>query len=343
MCDVVISLTSYAYISAQPKHRERAALFRQCELTIFRVLFADMHRLQALHNKTQDVANGELPFNPTNVLLQHADLRALFDAHGLEGVPYNNINLYRNAFIHRSYCTMKNADFEAGNERCPENCLPLQEMSYERLEFLGDAILGMVVARYLYERYPDQNEGFLSKMRTKIVNGKMLGHLGQVIRFDKYALLSKQIEDSQGRSNYKIMEDMFEAFIGALYMDFQGEADEQAMPARIQALAPLTGAGYHIAEAWIVSIMEKYLDFADLVQSRTNYKDMLSRWMQNTFQDAPRFFEVSVDVRQGKKTFTYCVKDRAGAVLGTANGASKKDAENNAARSALSYYGQSTD
>ena len=302
-----------------------------------------MHRLQALHNKTQSVTTTELPYNPNNVILQDDDLCRIFENHGLAGIKYNNINLYRNAFIHRSYCTMKNADFETGNERCPPDCIPLQEMSYERLEFLGDAILGCVVARYLYERYPDQNEGFLSMMRTKIVNGKMLGHLAKQMGIPKFAILSKQIEESNGRNNYKIMEDIFEAFIGAIYMDFQGANDEQTMPKHLCSVFPLSGAGYHIAEQWIVSIMEKYLDFVELIQARTNYKDMLSRWMQHTFQDAPRFFEVSVESRNNKNVFTYCVKDRANAVLGTAKGDSKKDAENNAAKVALAYYGQYVD
>lgn len=296
------------------------------------------NRLQSLHNKTQTVADGELPYNPSNVLLQPEDLRKLFDENGLEGVKFHNINLYRNAFVHRSYCTMKNDDFESGNERCPSGCLPLQEMSYERLEFLGDSILGMVVARYMYERYPDQAEGFLSRMRTKVVNGKMLGSLSDKIGFPKYVIISKQIEESQGRDNYKIMEDCFEAFIGALYMDFQTPDDDISMP-RSLSIFPLSGAGYFIAEQWIVYIMEKYLDFAELIQTKTNYKDMLVRYMQHTFQDSPRFFEVNVVIRNGTKHFTYCVKDRGGAVLGTATMPSKKEAENMAARCALDYYG----
>ena len=173
-----------------------------------------------LHNKTQEVQETELPYNPNNCLIQAEDIRKLFDEHGLEGMPMHNINLYRNAFVHRSYCTMKNDDFESGNERCPSDCLPLQEMSYERLEFIGDSILGMVCATYLYERYPDQAEGFLSKLRTKLVNGKMLGYLSDKIGFPKYVLISKQVEEVHGRSNYKIMEDVFEAFIGAIYMDY---------------------------------------------------------------------------------------------------------------------------
>jgi ribonuclease-3 len=293
------------------------------------------NRLQSLHNKTQVFSQDELPYNQMNVLLQHDDLCNFFNKYGLEDVKYNNINLYRNAFVHRSYCTMKKDDFDSGNERCPPGCLPLQEMSYERLEFLGDSILGMIVSRYIYERYPDQPEGFLSRLRTKIVNGKMLGDLAQRIGFPKFVLLSKQIEESQGRENYKIMEDVFEAFIGAIYMDFQNPEDI--------VNNNLTGSGYYIVERWIITIMENLLDFADLIQTKTNFKDMLVRYMQHTFQDAPTFFEISIENKHNKKEFTYCVKNRAGAVLGTSTGASKKEAENNAAQAALVFYGQSVE
>lgn len=280
----------------------------------------------------------ELPYNKANILLQADDLRALFDANGLEGVQFHNINLYRNAFVHRSYCTMKNDDFDTGNERCPEDCLPLQEMSYERLEFLGDAILGMVVARYLYERFPDQTEGFLSKLRTKIVNGKMLGFLSEKVGFPKYVILSKQIEESQGRTNYKIMEDVFEAFLGAIYMDFQTPQDDVRLPSGMP-VDPLSGAGYHVVEQWITHIIETHIDFPDLIQTKNNFKDMLVRHMQHHTQDAPRFFEVNVVVRGNAKQFTYCVKDRTGTILGTATAASKKEAENMAAKAALEYFG----
>ncbi len=301
-----------------------------------------MNRLNALHNKTQDVPDQELPFNPKNQLIQSEHIRKMFDDHGLEGVTFHNVNLYRNAFVHRSYCTMKNTDFDAGNERCPENCIPLQEMSYERLEFLGDAILGMVVARYLYDRYADQAEGFLSKMRTKIVNGRMLGFLATKVGFPPFAIISKQVEEVSGRQNYKIMEDIFEAFIGAIYMDFQDDTrDVVSMPAALSGMIPMSGAGYHVAEAWIINILEKYLDFSELVQSRTNYKDMLVHYMKHACQDAPRFFEVDVTMRNNVKTFTYCVKDKAGMVIGKAEGTTKKDAENKAALVAFrDHYGQ---
>lgn len=301
-----------------------------------------MNRLNVIHNKTQSVPDGELPYNPHNVLLQEADLHELLERHGLGGVVPHSINLYRNAFVHRSYCTMKNHDFDTGNARCPEGCLPLQEMSYERLEFLGDAILGYVVAHYLMVRFPDQDEGFLSRLRTKIVNGKMLGHLAELVGFPRFVIMSKQIEEISGRKNYKIMEDVFEAFIGAIMMDFQNDdLDAVTLPSGLAGVdPPFQGAGYYVAQAWIINILEQYLDFSELIQSKTNYKDMLVRYMQHTFQDAPKFFEVSIDTKGNHKVFTYCVKNRTGAVLGTAQGNSKKDAENNAALAALQYYGQ---
>ena len=190
---------------------------------------------------------------------------------------------------------------------------------YERLEFLGDSILGMIVAAYLYERFPDQPEGFLSKLRTKLVNGKMLGYLSEKIGFPKYAIISKQVEDANGRNNYKIMEDIFEAFIGALYLDFDTE-------------------GYNISKKWIIYIIENYVDLAEIILSRSNYKDMLVSYMQHHLQDQPKFYEINIVTRENNKIFTYCIKDKNNTVIATAKGSTKKDAENNVALEALKHY-----
>jgi ribonuclease-3 len=299
-----------------------------------------MKKIESIHNKTKDVGDTELPYNNKNLILQESDLRNLFDSNGLNGIKFNNINLYRNAFIHKSYCTMKNTDFATSNVKCPSDCIPLQDMSYERLEFLGDSILGFVVANYLYMRFPDQNEGFLSKIRTRIVNGKMLGFLAEKIGFNKFAIISKQVEEANGRNNYKIMEDIFEAFIGALYIDFQTIDDIVTLPTKIK-LEPLTGAGYFIAEQWIIYIIENYLDISDLILQKTNYKDMLISYMQQTFQFTPKFNEINItNTKDNNKIFNYCVRDRTNTIIATAQGSSKKDAENNVSKEALIYYGQ---
>ena len=297
-----------------------------------------MKKIEGIHNKTREIEAENLPYNNKNVLLMEQDLTDVFCKNGLENIVYKNINLYRTAFVHKSYCTMKNLDFDKSNANCPPDCLPLQDMSYERLEFLGDSLLGMIVANYLYDRFPDQNEGFLSKIRTKIVNGKMLGFLSEKVGFSKYAIISKQVEEAGGRKNFKIMEDIFEAFIGALFLDFQTEKDEVNLPDHIK-ITPYTGSGYFIVESWIIYIIENYIDFCDLIRVKNNYKDMLVSYMQHHLQDSPKFYEINIISKDNNRMFTYCVKDRNNTVLATATGNTKKDAENNVAKEALGHYG----
>ena len=278
-----------------------------------------MKKLVNIHNKTKEITEALSPFNNTNIILNENDLNNFFNNHNID-YPFKNINLFRNAFVHKSYCCMKNSNFTTSNISCPVDCLPLQEMPYERLEFLGDSILGYVIAKYMYIRYPDQSEGFLSKMRTKIVNGKMLGFLAEKVGFIKFAIISKQIEDINGRDNYKIMEDIFEAFIGALFMDSND---------------------INVVEKWIINIIEKYVDFVQLIIKNTNYKDALISYMQNRYQDMPRFLESNVSHNNmSQKVFTYIVKDRNNNILGSSTGSNKKDAENNCALEALKYYGE---
>lgn len=298
-----------------------------------------MKKIESIHNKTKELTDEELPFNPKNLLLKEEDLKEFFNNNGLNGVQYNNLNLYRNAFIHKSYCSMKNTDFVSSNSKCPLNCIPLQDVSYERLEFLGDAILNLIVANYLYMRFPEENEGFLSKIRTRIVNGKMLGSLAEKIGFNKFAIISKQVEDANGRSNYKIMEDIFEAFIGAIYIDFQTTNDNVILPKHLPVLA-LSGSGYHIAELWIISIIETHIDFSELILQKTNYKDMLVNYTQQTYQFTPKYYELNIITKDNTKIFNYCIKDRSGTSIATATGFSKKEAENNVSKEALKYYGQ---
>lgn len=277
-----------------------------------------MLRINSLHNKTKEIDINDMPYNNKNYLLKNEDLINIFKNHGLENIKINNINLFRTAFVHQSYCTMKNLDFKNSNSKCPEDCLPLQDMSYERLEFLGDSILEMIVTSYLFERYPDQNEGFLSKLRTKIVNGKMLGFLANKLELNKYAIISKQVEESNGRNNYKIMEDIFEALLGALFIDNDNN--------------------YDIAYNFVIYILENYLDFSDLITTKNNYKDILIYYMQHHLQDVPKFLEIDITTKDSSKIFTYCIKNKNNTVIAKSTGNSKKEAENNTAFEALKHY-----
>jgi ribonuclease-3 len=296
-----------------------------------------MKRIENIHNKTMEIGIENQPYNNKNILLQREDLDNLLNNNGLKDLEVKNINLYRVAFVHKSYCTMKNADFDKSNANCPTDCLPLQDMSYERLEFLGDSLLGMIVTNYLYLRFPDQNEGFLSKIRTKIVNGRMLGYLSEKVGLPKFAIISKQVEESGGRNNYKIMEDLFEAFLGALYLDFQTDTDIVSLPPNIR-ITPSSGAGYYIVESWIIYIIENYIDFCELIRIKNNYKDMLVSHMLHYLQDVPQFKELNITTKDNMRIFNYCIKDKNGSIIATSTGNTKKEAENNVSKEALLYY-----
>lgn len=116
---------------------------------------------------------------------------------------FNNQNLLRQAFIHRSYLN------EAKNK----------ELSNERLEFLGDSILSFVVSQYLYNTYPNFEEGILTNLRAQLVNTKSLAQTAQQLDLGAMLVLSKGEEESKGRQNQTILANSLEAFIGALFLD----------------------------------------------------------------------------------------------------------------------------
>ncbi len=116
---------------------------------------------------------------------------------------FKNKNLQRLAFIHRSFL----------------NEAKTKEFSNERLEFLGDSILSFVVSKYLYTTYPNFEEGILTNLRSKLVNTRSLGETAKELGFGKLLILSKGEEESKGRENETILANVFESFIGALFLD----------------------------------------------------------------------------------------------------------------------------
>lgn len=116
---------------------------------------------------------------------------------------FKNQNLFKQAFTHRSFLN--------------ETKQKLQ--SNERLEFLGDSILSFLVSEYLYAAYPQANEGTLTNLRSTLVNTKSLSKLARELNFGSYLILSKGEEEAKGNENKALLENSFEAFIGALFLD----------------------------------------------------------------------------------------------------------------------------
>jgi ribonuclease-3 len=261
-----------------------------------------------------------MPYNPGNVLLSEEDVKKLLSDNDVKE-NINDISQYRMAFVHKSYCTRRNDNFISGNTHCPSNCLALQECSNERLEFLGDSVLNLIVAHYLYERFPDSEEGFLTKIRTRLVNGTMLANLSHKIGLDRYIMISKQIDENGGRTNQKILEDTFEAFLGAIFLDFGSR-------------------GFEVCYEFIVNVIENHVDFSELINMNNNFKDMLLKYFQHTYNYLPKFYELNLETNGNTKIYTICVKNKDNVMVSTGTGTNKKRAENDAAKNALIYYGQ---
>jgi ribonuclease-3 len=149
-----------------------------------------------------------------------------------------NISIYKLAFSHKS----------SQNEKS------LLSQNNERLEYLGDAVLGTIVAEYLFKKYPDSNEGFLTKMRSKIVKRKTLNRIG-----DKMELDGVLQEFNNTRLSRSMLGNAVEALVGAIYLD----------------------AGYSFTHKYIVEkILRRYLDIHELENYDDNYKSQLLEWCQ---------------------------------------------------------------
>jgi len=275
------------------------------------------------------------PWNPRNKIIDDASIIAILKKYGVTQAPPNP-DLFRQACVHKSYVDRTEQWAEEGEEQIlaerPSNCLPLQEADNEECEFAGDSLLGCVVALYLYERYAGKGEGFLTRLRTRIVNNKMLGTLAKKMGFEPWIIVSRHVEEvcAGGRSNLRLLGSMFEAWIYALYKNY-GLSNP--------------GDGFIIVKTFIVSIMQKHVNFVELITDDNNFKDQLLRYFQATFHQPPRYKEVEVVGPPHDRTFTMGVIDpnNDAKVVAKATARNKKVAEQEASRLALVALGQLED
>ena len=274
-------------------------------------------------------------FNPWNSeahLISQEDVEKILHDHNIN-IKIKNLKLYQQAFIHKSYitkCLKLAQEYQNTITEKPSNCLNLQKASYERLEYLGDAILSATIASYLFERFPEEDEGFLTRMRTKLVNGEMLGSLGQKMKLDQHLVISQQVlEKNDHKISYKLVEDIFEAFIGSLFLDFN--EDELEHP----VLEFYSGLGFQICQTYIINVIEKYVDFSDLIMNDYNYKDKLMKYFQQNNKEILKYKEIVVEGPSNNRTYTVCVMRGDESILAYGKGASKKKAEQCASKNAL--------
>ena len=118
------------------------------------------------------------PYNFNNTEITSDDVLNILKNLNIQNYTIHNLSLFQRAFVHTSYCHMK--DYKEYTR--PDNCLPLYDQSYETLEFLGDSFLGCIITKYLYNRFVllhNQNEGFLTKLKIRFVCGEQLAFLSK--------------------------------------------------------------------------------------------------------------------------------------------------------------------
>jgi len=213
----------------------------------------------------------------------------------LVGIKINDISEYRKAFTHKS--AMKKYNLKD---------------SFENLEFIGDAILSFIVTRFLYEKFSDKQEGFLTKSRIKLVRGGTLAVIGEKLQLHKWILMDDKAMTNGWNHNPKVLEDVFEALIGAIYIDL----------------------GLVYARKFVLGVFndKNIIDIDLLLAIDDNFKDKLIKQLKIQ-QITPVFNMVNRD-HTGLFTVQVIINNY---IYGVGQAMNKKQAEQNASLHTLRY------
>lgn len=215
----------------------------------------------------------------------------------ISGITFKNKELLRRAFTHRSYLN-ENRNLESSHN--------------ERLEFLGDAVLELIVTEYLFEKYPDNNEGDLTAYRASLVNAITLSEAAQKIQVNDFLLLSKGESKDTGKARQYILANTMEAIIGAIYLDQGYDASKYFISKNI----------FHLIDKIIEE--KSWIDAKSKFQEKAQEKESLTPLYKTIKEEGPdhdKRFTVGV----------YLDKE----LIASGEGQSKQEAEQVAARKAL--------
>jgi ribonuclease-3 len=210
--------------------------------------------------------------------------------------PINSLRLFKIALTHRSAIDFSDKSTFVSNER---------------LEFLGDAVLDLAVAEYLYTSYPELDEGALTKLRSLVVNAKTLAGYARAIHIGNMLIISESAAAMGVRNSDTTLSDALEALIGAIYLD----------------------GGYEHAKTFVHAHILSRTNFDQLLSTEQNYKSVLLEYAQAQRIPLPVYMITSEEGPSHNKIFTVAVK-LGEEIMGQGTGRSKKEAEQSAAREA---------
>ena len=220
------------------------------------------------------------------------------------GYKFSNRELLKNALTHSSY---------SNEEKAKGHNIP----SNERMEFLGDAVLSIIVSTHLFSELSNEREGELSKIRSAVVCEKALASYAAEIELGKYLLLGHGEEINSGRERPSILSDAYEALLAAIYLD----------------------SGIDEVEKFLMPYAKKLIDKTVREHSSTDYKTKLQQIVQQKPGEELVYVVISESGPPHKKVFTTEARLNDSNVLGVGSGSSKREAEQNAAKDALKFFG----
>jgi ribonuclease-3 len=212
-------------------------------------------------------------------------------------ISFRDSVLLQQALVHRSYLN-ENPDFEL--------------QSNERMEYLGDSMLSVVVAEKLYKDYPDLPEGDMTKLRSALVRRETLSRIAQHLNLDDYLYLGRGEETSGGRAKQSILADTLEAVIGAVFLD----------------------QGFDTCRDLILRLYEGEVEKAVLDSLTADCKSQLQEVTQSRYHEIPEYHVISAEGPDHAREFIVEVVV-GGRVIGKGRGSSKREAEQKAAKAAL--------
>ena len=239
--------------------------------------------------------NDELIFNPynnNNKEIGCANVQELLAKYGIFTKPFN-MELYKRAFVHKSYTKRPKLENSMSNviiATKPSDCLPLKTKSNERLEFLGDGVLELITKYYLYKRFPKADEGFMTEKKIALVKNEHIGKLALEMGLQKYYVISRHAEEKNIRNNLKKLGCLFEAFIGAIFLDYNRISikDEYGWFENVFKCGP----GLQMAQTFVENVFEKHVDWTNLINNDDNYKNKLQVIIQKEFKITPDYVEL---------------------------------------------------
>ena len=212
------------------------------------------------------------------------------------GYPIKDKSHYIQALMHRSFLEELEDD----------------DKSNERLEFLGDAVLSLAVAEYLFKNFPNENEGFLTKVRAKLVNRFALSDAAEDIGLANFILINQNLTNTFARASKTVLSDAFEAITGAIYLDHGLEISKKFIHKVL--INPIVKDGEYLVDE--------------------NYKSQLLEYAQANRMEAPNYIVIKEEGPQHDRVFTVKVSVSEN-YFGIGNGKNKKSAEQNAAKATL--------